>query len=243
MEMRKEKRTAKVRLTLTKRTVEGLVPTVKPWIAWDNKLTGFGVRIQPSGTKSFLVNYRANGGGRHAANKRVVIGRFGRITPGSGPQASPGTARARRRGGRPGGRARKGAGPADAAGSLRGLFGGQSEPCARYGVHLSPEPEGEPVRLGESTAGCHFAEGRGGAFQLPHREARLVRGQSDHFHAAFDLPAPVRGPRQVEKPGGAMAGRGWKIPPQTKTADLRAQRSVATLAGGYRGGKDASGCP
>ena len=81
MEMRKEKRTAKVRLMLTKRTVEGLEPTAKPWFAWDNKLTGFGVRIQPSGTKSFLVNYRANGGGRHAANKRVVIGRFGRITP------------------------------------------------------------------------------------------------------------------------------------------------------------------
>ena len=81
MELRKEKRTAKVRLTLTKRTVEGLEPTAKPWIAWDNKVTGFGVRIQPSGTKSFLVNYRANGGGRHAANKRVVIGRFGRITP------------------------------------------------------------------------------------------------------------------------------------------------------------------
>ncbi len=81
METRKEKRTAKVRLMLTKRTVEGLEPTAKPWIAWDNKVTGFGVRIQPSGTKSFLVNYRANGGGRHAANKRVVIGRFGRITP------------------------------------------------------------------------------------------------------------------------------------------------------------------
>ena len=81
METRKGKRTAKVRLTLTKRCVDGLEPTAKPWIAWDNKLTGFGVRIQPSGTKSFLVNYRANGGGRHAANKRVVIGRFGRITP------------------------------------------------------------------------------------------------------------------------------------------------------------------
>ena len=81
METRKGKRTAKVRLTLTKRSVDGLEPTAKPWIAWDNKLTGFGVRIQPSGTKSFLVNYRANGGGRHAANKRVVIGRFGRITP------------------------------------------------------------------------------------------------------------------------------------------------------------------
>ena len=81
MQSHKGKRTAKVRLTLSKRSVDALEPTAKPWIAWDNKLTGFGVRVQPSGTKSFLVNYRANGGGRRAANKRVVIGRFGRITP------------------------------------------------------------------------------------------------------------------------------------------------------------------
>ena len=81
MEMRTGKRTAKVRLTLTKRTVEALEPTARPWIAWDDRVTGFGVRVQPSGTKSFLVNYRANGGGRYAPNKRLVIGRFGRITP------------------------------------------------------------------------------------------------------------------------------------------------------------------
>ena len=80
METRTKKLTAKVRLTLTKRSVEGLTPSARPWIAWDDKLTGFGVRIQPSGTKSFLVNYRANGGGRYAPNRRVVIGRFGRMT-------------------------------------------------------------------------------------------------------------------------------------------------------------------
>ena len=81
MEMPTGKRTAKVRLTLTKRTVEALEPAARPWIAWDDRVTGFGVRVQPSGTKSFLVNYRANGGGRYAPNKRLVIGRFGRITP------------------------------------------------------------------------------------------------------------------------------------------------------------------
>ena len=75
------KRTAKVRLTLTKRTVEALQPAEKSWIAWDDKLTGFGVRVQPSGTKSFIVNYRPGDGGRKAPNKRIVIGRFGRITP------------------------------------------------------------------------------------------------------------------------------------------------------------------
>ena len=75
------KRIARVKLTLTKRTVEALEPADKPWIAWDDKLVGFGCRVQPSGVKSFLVNYRAGDGGRRAPNKRVVVGRFGRLTP------------------------------------------------------------------------------------------------------------------------------------------------------------------
>ena len=80
--MKTRKKTAKVRLTLTKRSVDSLLPSAGPWIAWDDKLTGFGVRVQPSGTKSFLINYRANGGGRYSPNRRLVIGRFGRMTAG-----------------------------------------------------------------------------------------------------------------------------------------------------------------
>ena len=75
------KRIARVRTSLTRRTVEALRPEDKSWIAWDDRLTGFGVRVQPSGTKSFIVNYRPGDGGRKAPNKRVVIGRYGRITP------------------------------------------------------------------------------------------------------------------------------------------------------------------
>ena len=75
------KNTARVKLTLTKRTVDALEPHDKPWIAWDDKLTGFGVRVHPTGAKAFLVNYRAGNGGRKAPNKRVVVGRVGRVTP------------------------------------------------------------------------------------------------------------------------------------------------------------------
>ena len=75
------KRIARVKLTLTKRTVEALEPGASPWIAWDDRLTGFGVRVQPSGTKAFVVNYRSGGGGRRAPNRRVVIGRYGAMTP------------------------------------------------------------------------------------------------------------------------------------------------------------------
>ena len=74
------KRVARVKLSLTKRAIDALEPADKPWIAWDDKLTGFGVKIHPSGIKSFIVNYRAGDGGRRAPNKRVVIGRCDRIS-------------------------------------------------------------------------------------------------------------------------------------------------------------------
>ena len=76
------KRVARTRLTLTKPAVEALEPGDRPWTAWDDRLTGFGVRVEPSGTKSFLVNYRTGGGGRKAPNKRVVLGRHGDLSPG-----------------------------------------------------------------------------------------------------------------------------------------------------------------
>ena len=78
--MNSRKNTARVKLTLTKRSVDALSPGAGPWIAWDDKLSGFGVKVLPSGTKSFLINYRANGGGRYAPNRRLVVGRFGRMT-------------------------------------------------------------------------------------------------------------------------------------------------------------------
>ncbi len=74
------KRTARVRTTLTKRSVETLQPAERSWIAWDDRLTGFGVRIHPAGTRTFIVNYRAGDGGRKAPNKRVSLGRFGAVT-------------------------------------------------------------------------------------------------------------------------------------------------------------------
>ena len=67
---------------LSKRTVDALFVEGKDTVFWDRDLTGFGIRVQPSGLKSFLVNYRGGGGdGRKAPNKRVVIARYGRVAP------------------------------------------------------------------------------------------------------------------------------------------------------------------
>ena len=75
------KRIAKVKVTLTRRRIEALMPQARPWIAWDDQVTGFGVKVHPTGTKSFIVNYRARGGGRTARNRRVVIGGADSMAP------------------------------------------------------------------------------------------------------------------------------------------------------------------
>ena len=71
---------ARIRMTLTARTVDTLLPRDSPYIAWDDRLTGFGVRVHPSGLRSYLVNYRAGDRGRKAPNRRIVIGRHGLVT-------------------------------------------------------------------------------------------------------------------------------------------------------------------
>ena len=47
---------------------------------WDDELTGFGVRVEPTGRKSFIARYRAGDGGRQAPLRQVTIGSFGKLT-------------------------------------------------------------------------------------------------------------------------------------------------------------------
>jgi integrase len=65
---------------ITKRTVDGLRVGTREYFAWDEDLTGFGVRVQPSGAKSYVVKYRS-GHGRGAPTRRVTLDAVGKITP------------------------------------------------------------------------------------------------------------------------------------------------------------------
>lgn len=63
---------------ITKRSVELLRPEPnKDVFAWDSETRGFGVRVKPSGAKTFLIQYR-NIEGR---TRRLVLGQFGAVTP------------------------------------------------------------------------------------------------------------------------------------------------------------------
>lgn len=67
-------------IRLSKRTVEGIGPTSRTTFFYDTELKGFGVKVMPSGVKTFIVEYRPGAGGRGAPKRRLTIGRFGALT-------------------------------------------------------------------------------------------------------------------------------------------------------------------
>lgn len=69
------------RLMLTKSAVDSLASDTKAYIAYDAEIAGFGCRVMPSGTKTFILEYRPHGGGRGVAKRRFTIGRLGKVTP------------------------------------------------------------------------------------------------------------------------------------------------------------------
>ena len=66
------------RAKLTDKVVRDAAPGAKRYILWDTAETGFGLRVETSGHKSFVVRYRANGGGRDAPRRQIRL----KATPG-----------------------------------------------------------------------------------------------------------------------------------------------------------------
>ena len=62
------------RQKLTKTMVEAIPPADQDVVVWDEALPGFGVRVKPSGVRSYVVQYRSRESG---ASRRLTIGRHG----------------------------------------------------------------------------------------------------------------------------------------------------------------------
>jgi len=65
---------------LTKRVVDGAAPAEGLYRLWDAELKGFGLKVTPSGAKTYVIAYRA-GGGRGGTKKEYTLGRHGALTP------------------------------------------------------------------------------------------------------------------------------------------------------------------
>jgi len=61
---------------LTKRFVEAVEPQSKGHVVWDDEFPGFGLRVYPSGKRSYIVQYRSRG-----RSRRYTIGLHGVWTP------------------------------------------------------------------------------------------------------------------------------------------------------------------
>lgn len=65
---------------LTRRTVDAAAKAELRYTVWDADLKGFGLRVEPSGTKTYVVRYRV-GGGRRGTLRQFKIGRSNKLTP------------------------------------------------------------------------------------------------------------------------------------------------------------------
>lgn len=72
---------------LSKRTIDAAEPEAARYTIWDDDLKGFGLRVEPSGAKTFIVRYRF-GGGRRGTPRQFKIGRYGKLTPDKAREAA-----------------------------------------------------------------------------------------------------------------------------------------------------------
>ena len=73
---------------LTKRTIDALPIRDRVYIAYDNVLPGFGCRVTPKGTRSWIVEYRPHGGGRSVGKRRITLGSVSVLTPDQAREAA-----------------------------------------------------------------------------------------------------------------------------------------------------------
>ncbi|MVT55305.1 tyrosine-type recombinase/integrase [Bradyrhizobium yuanmingense] len=68
-------------LKLTKRAIDAIGPVEKPTVFYDSDLTGFCLKVLPSGAKRWCVEYRSGAGGRGVGKTRMVLGSTSAMTP------------------------------------------------------------------------------------------------------------------------------------------------------------------
>lgn len=62
---------------LTIRTIDAIKPEARERFIWDGDLRGFGLRVLPTGIKTFLIQYRTGA----SRQRRMVLGRYGVLSP------------------------------------------------------------------------------------------------------------------------------------------------------------------
>ena len=69
--------------SISKTVVDNARPGLKDYFIWDERLSGFGLKVTPSGGKIYVLQYRIARAGFASATapKRYTIGKHGKVTP------------------------------------------------------------------------------------------------------------------------------------------------------------------
>lgn len=68
-------------IKIARRTIAAIETPDRPVTYYDDALKGFGLLVRPSGSRSWILEYRPGAGGRGTAKKRVVLGTPETVTP------------------------------------------------------------------------------------------------------------------------------------------------------------------
>lgn len=111
-----------MRRRITKRVVDAVKPEPRRVYVWDTELTGFGLKVMPSGRKIYVFQYRPRGSGRRGTARRVTIGRHGELTAEQARKIADGFLVSVRSGGDPAGSRRSAGSPAPTVSDLAEHF-------------------------------------------------------------------------------------------------------------------------
>lgn len=68
-------------IKISRKAIADIVPSEKPTIYYDATLKGFGLKVMPTGAKSWIIEYRPGAGGRGVSKKRIKIGSLATYSP------------------------------------------------------------------------------------------------------------------------------------------------------------------
>lgn len=86
---------------LTKRVIDAAEGRASRYTIFDSAVPGFGLRVFPSGEKSWVFEYRAGEGGRGASKRRITLGKATDFTPEQARKVADGLRSAVKTGGDP----------------------------------------------------------------------------------------------------------------------------------------------
>lgn len=68
-------------IKIARRTIAAIPTPERPVIYFDDTVKGFGLLVRPTGTRSWVLEYRPGAGGRSTAKRRIVLGNPETMTP------------------------------------------------------------------------------------------------------------------------------------------------------------------